>query len=101
MVIVIIHCTVQADHRDSFLAAVAALSRATRSEPGNIAYGCFEDPANPGRMTFVEEWQSRRDIDAHMARPQTQAFLAVVMPMLAEPPSARVFEVTGSEPLLA
>lgn len=100
MFIVIIYCTVQADRRGAFLAAAADLRRATRAEPGNIAYGCFEDPANPCHMTFVEEWQSRPDIDAHMARPQTQAFLAAVVPMLAAAPSARVFEVAGSEPLL-
>ena len=82
MFIVVIYCTVQAERRDAFLTEVTALRRATRGEPGNIAYGCFEDPINPGQMTFVEEWQSRRDIDEHMAKPYTQAFLAAVVPML-------------------
>ncbi len=100
MHIVIIHCAVKAEHRQSFLDRVGDLARTTRAEAGNIAYGCFEDPGAPGRMTFIEEWRTRADIDAHMAQPYTQAFLQAALPMLAEPPSMRVFEVTRSESLM-
>jgi quinol monooxygenase YgiN len=100
MFMVLIQCSVQPEHRAAFLAGAADLRRATRAEPGNIAYGCFEDPAEPGRMTFVEEWQSCADIDAHMAQPYTQAFLQAALAMLAAPPSMRAFEVGRMESLL-
>lgn len=100
MFVVIIYCRVEPDQRNAFLAGAADLRRATRQEPGNIAYGCFEDPMNRGDFTFVEEWQSRPDIDQHMAQPHTQEFLAAAMPMLSEPPSMRVFEVARVERLI-
>jgi quinol monooxygenase YgiN len=100
MHIVIIHCAVKAEHRQEFVTRVGELIRVTRGEAGNIAYGCFEDPGASGRMTFVEEWRGRGDIDAHMAQPYTQAFLQVALPMLAERPSMRVFEVARSETLM-
>lgn len=100
MFIVVIHCTVQPQHRDAFVAGAADLCRATRAEPGNIAYGCFEDPTEPGHMTFVEEWHSRADIDSHMAQPYTQTFLQAALGMLSAPPSMRAFDVAGVESLI-
>jgi quinol monooxygenase YgiN len=99
MFIVIIYCAVKPDCRADFLAAAAVVRAATRQEPGNLAYGCFEDPQTLGCMTFIEEWQSREAIQAHMAAPHTQAFLGRAMAMLADPPSMRMFEVAGIEPL--
>ncbi len=100
MFIVVIYCSVQPQYRDAFLAGAADLRRATRAEPGNIAYGCFVDPADPGNMTFVEEWRSRADIDAHMAQLYTRKFLQSALAMLAAPPSMRAFEVARTESLI-
>ena len=100
MFIVIIYCQVRPERRAEFLAGVAALRDVTRQEPGNLAYGCFEDPESPGRMTFVEEWQSQDAIAAHMAQPYTTDFLAAALEMLAEPPSMRRFEIARVESLI-
>lgn len=100
MFIVIIYCKVQPERHAEFLSGVAALCEATRKEPGNLAYGCFEDPQNPGSMTFVEEWQSQDAIAAHMAQPYTTTFLAKALEMLTEPPSMRRFEIARVEPLI-
>jgi len=100
MFIVIIYCTVRPERRAEFVSAVSDLCDASRRDSGNLAYGCYEDPHNPGRMTFVEEWQSQDAIDRHMAQPHTQSFLAIAMDMLAEHPSMRSFEIARVEPLL-
>ncbi len=100
MHIVIIRCMVKPEHRQEFLNGAGDLTHRTRTEAGNIAYGCLEEPDAPGRVTFVEEWRSRADIDAHMAQPYTRAFLQKALPMLSEPPSMRVFEVARAESLI-
>lgn len=100
MFIVIVYCKVRPERRSEFLAGAATLCEATRMEAGNLAYGCFEDPGNPGTMTFVEEWQTADAIAAHMAQPYSGAFLAAALNMLTEPPSIRQFEIARVESLI-
>ncbi|MGE5537086.1 MAG: putative quinol monooxygenase [Gemmatimonas sp.] len=99
MHLVIIYCRVKSNCRPAFLRSAASLCETSRGEPGNVAYGYFEDPTRPGRFAFVEEWASRQDIDRHLAQPHTQAFLNAALDMLFEPPSMRIIEAGKVEPL--
>jgi quinol monooxygenase YgiN len=99
MHLVIITCRVKSNHRLGFLKRAAELREATHMEPGNIAYGYYEDPVKPGRFAFIEEWRSRDDIDRHLAQGYTQSFLAAAMEMLFEPPAMRIIEAGRVEPL--
>lgn len=99
MIVVIIYCTIDAGRRDEFLTAVAELVSATRQEAGNLAYGCYSDPTNSTKMTFVEEWETREAMEAHMAQPHTKAFLQFATSILTTAPSARVFEIAKTTPL--
>lgn len=44
----------------------------TRAESGCIRYVLVEDPADPARLTFVEEWQSEAALAAHLQSPHLQ-----------------------------
>ena len=37
----------------------------TRSEKGCIRYDLFLDDSDPKKFTFIEEWESKEDLDAH------------------------------------
>jgi quinol monooxygenase YgiN len=41
----------------------------TRKEKGCISYELFQDSSNPGRFTFIEEWESREHLDVHLKSP--------------------------------
>ena len=38
---------------------------ATRAEVGCVFYDLHENPADPEDLTFIEEWRSVQDLDAH------------------------------------
>jgi quinol monooxygenase YgiN len=99
MHLVVLTCRVKSNYRLAFLKRTAELQEATRREPGNIAYGYYEDPVRPGRFAVIEEWDSRDDIDRHLAQGYTQSFLAAAMEMLFEPPSMRIIEAGRIEPM--
>lgn len=44
----------------------------TREEPGCLRYVLVEDPEDPARLTFVEEWASRAALQAHLRTPHLQ-----------------------------
>jgi quinol monooxygenase YgiN len=45
----------------------------TRKESGCISYELYEDTTNPGRFTFIEEWESQVHLDAHLKTPHLVA----------------------------
>lgn len=99
MHLVVITCRVKSNQRFAFLKRAAELRDATQREPGNIAFGYYEDPVKPGRFAFIEEWDSRNDIDRHLSQSYTQSFLSAAMEMLFEPPSMRIIEAGRVEPM--
>ena len=41
----------------------------TRKDAGCISYELYQDVTNPGKFTFIENWQSREHLEAHLKTP--------------------------------
>ena len=41
----------------------------TLKEDGCISYDLYVDVTNPGRFTFIENWESKEHLDAHLGAP--------------------------------
>jgi quinol monooxygenase YgiN len=59
----------------------------TRGEKGCINYDLHVSPDDPGLLVFHENWESKEDLDAHLASAHIDAFRMVAPDLLAEPPS--------------
>jgi len=55
----------------------------TLREEGCISYQVNRDIANPRRFVFTEEWQSKADLDRHLAAPHLR-MLSQQVPELIE-----------------
>lgn len=55
----------------------------TLLEEGCISYQVNRDIANPRRLVFTEEWQSKADLDRHLAAPHLR-MLSQQVPELIE-----------------
>jgi quinol monooxygenase YgiN len=64
---------------------LTGLIRPTRNESGCISYDLFAMPDKPGSYMFIETWQSREDLTAHLQQPHVQAFISRSDELLAEP----------------
>lgn len=60
------------------LALTRPLVAATRAEPGNLSYGFYADPDEPGRYQLYEEWESEEALAAHQDSAHLAAFFAAV-----------------------
>ncbi|WP_332685654.1 putative quinol monooxygenase [Bosea sp. (in: a-proteobacteria)] len=76
-VLVIARAHVRPADRDRFIAAARDCVAATRREQGCLGYGMHESLTEPGHFVCVESWETRADVDRHMARPHLKDFLAV------------------------
>ncbi len=94
MIIVMAAQTVKAGKKQDVLAIAQPLMAATRKEAGCISYTLFDDPGDPHRMLFVEEWTSKEALKQHLATPHIAEWRAKVKDLLAAPNAIKVYEGT-------
>ena len=56
----------------------------TRSEPGCIVYDLYQSADSKSLFMFYECWKSKRDLEEHLQKPYTKAFIGKTE-MFAEP----------------
>ena len=61
---------------DELKAICLGLIEPTRKEKGCISYELYQDATNPGRFTFIENWQSKEHLDVHLKTPHLMAAAA-------------------------
>jgi quinol monooxygenase YgiN len=61
-------------------------------EQGCERFDYFVSPENPEKFVFVEEWTSKRDLDAHFETPHFAAFMQVMQECLIGMPEVRIFD---------
>lgn len=81
------------DKRNELLAAIPALTEATRAEAGCISYTFYEDTENPNHFIFVEEWESQEALGAHTQTPHFGAFMKQSRELFAAKPQIKVYTV--------
>ncbi|RFB79196.1 putative quinol monooxygenase [Methylovirgula sp. 4M-Z18] len=97
MLFIIATLKCQVAKRDALIAAARTCIGATRQEPGCGLYDMHESVTEPGTFRFVEHWQDRAAVDAHLSSPHIKAFSAVAAECLAEAPRIELITPAGVE----
>ena len=71
--------------KDALRQALQALLLPTRQEPGNLDYALFQLRDAPDTFYMRESWRDPSALEAHIAQPHFQAFIAQMDSLLAEP----------------
>ena len=80
MIFVVSKSIVKADKVAEYKQQVVRLIEETRKEAGCISYDLCESIDNPNILTFIEKWESKEHLDAHM---KTAHFTEIV-PLLKD-----------------
>ena len=67
--------SMEPEGHDAAVALIGPLVEATLAEDGNITYGFWTDPSQPGVFRVYEEWESDEAMATHMATPHMATFL--------------------------
>ena len=59
-----------ADRAEELKSVCLGLVEPTRKEEGCISYNLYQDIDNPGKFTFIENWESKGHLDAHLKTPR-------------------------------
>jgi quinol monooxygenase YgiN len=57
------------DRAEELKSICLGLIEPTRKEKGCISYELYQDITNPGKFTFIENWQSKEHLDIHLKSP--------------------------------
>jgi quinol monooxygenase YgiN len=66
---------INAGKEDDALEAFRALVEPTHREDGCILYALHRGADDPARLTYIERWASREQLDAHLASDHVSALL--------------------------
>lgn len=81
------------DQVESLKTLLLELIEPTRQEQGCISYQLFQNAADPTDFTFIEEWQSAADLEAHLASTHIQAMGQRLSGLVAEEPDIRRYHL--------
>ena len=76
-------------------ALLRGLIEPTRREPGCVTYELLQNKAEPTDFTFVEEWNSEADLDAHLQSPHLRNARLRLPDLAAADPDIRRYTVVG------
>ena len=62
-----------ADRAEELKSVCLGLIEPTRKEKGCISYDLYQDITNPGKFTFIENWESKEHLDVHLKSPHLVA----------------------------
>ena len=71
-----VHMEAVPGREDELVAQLTALLAPSREEAGCLAYQLHRDPEHPGKLLFYEKFKDQAALDAHLATPHFQKFLA-------------------------
>lgn len=92
MLLVIAEIVLKEGADQAFLAAAEKCIEATRREAGNALYNLRRNPFKLNEFTFVEEWETKESLDAHMKTPHFDAFGASIRDLMAEELKIHIYQ---------
>lgn len=99
MILVLAQASARPEHRDELAAQLTKACVTSRNDPGCLAYSFHSDVENANAFTSIEHWETREDLDAHLATPHVAELIASLTGRVTGPPVITVYEVSSSSVL--
>ncbi|MDD5558580.1 putative quinol monooxygenase [Candidatus Methylomirabilis sp.] len=80
---------------DELRALLQGLIEPTRREPGCVTYELLQNKTDPADFTFVEEWRSEADLDAHLQSAHLRQARSRLSELAVTDPDIRRYTVVG------
>jgi quinol monooxygenase YgiN len=97
VIYVVATLTVKPEAHAEFIQAATACIKATRQEPGNIAYDLHESVTDHTKMVFVEQWENAEALVPHRAAEHMKTFGRIAVKCFAAPPKIEVITPANVE----
>jgi len=96
MLVIIARAECRPDKRPEMVAALTALSTASRQEPGCRNYQFLADIENENAFASIEEWEDQAAVDEHFTKPHVATLMAALPGLVASEPVIEVHEIAAT-----
>jgi quinol monooxygenase YgiN len=93
MLLVDAECSIVPERHDDFVREVRKIVPLVRTEAGCLRYDLFSDASVPGIFHFIEEWESKKHLDDHIAQPHMQEYFATTGAWQVSPTRLKMYEI--------
>jgi quinol monooxygenase YgiN len=93
MMVLTLRMKVRPGHREELLQVIRRMLEPTRVEQGCLGFHFYQDIEDRNAFTFLEEWESRDDLEAHIGTESFRKLLAA-MDLLSERPRIAIHTVS-------
>ena len=87
--------SVKPDKTREFIAAAREIIEKSNREEGCIFYQLYQDPYDPAKFVFVEEYRNQAAVDVHFAADYFTGFGAKIGDLFAGPAEIKIITVAG------
>lgn len=96
MILVDAECFISSEYRGDYIREVKKIVPTVRKENGCTRYelmiSIFGDSYH-----FLEEWESRKHLDEHLAQPHMKEYFKKTAPWHASPAILKIYEISSTE----
>ncbi len=78
MISALLRIPVSAENKDEIFRLLRSLVEPTRVETGCLSCRLYQELNDPPVLTWVEEWATREDLEAHLRSPKYKMILAAL-----------------------
>jgi len=96
MILVDAQCTILPERQSDFIREVRKIIPVVRREKGCNRYELLSDTSY-GLFHFLEEWESQKHLDDHIARPHMQDYFAKTGPWQSSPTKLKIYEIVSTQ----
>ena len=100
MIIVTMRIKVPSGRRKEFLDSARLILGPTEVQPGCISSRFYQDLNDPNTALYVEEWESRENLEHHI-KSDTYRIILSLMELSEEPPDIKINTISKTEGLEA
>jgi quinol monooxygenase YgiN len=93
MILVDARCTILPEREREFIDAVRKIIPLVRKEVGCLRYELVTGVYGSGVFHFIEEWDSRKYLDDHIAQPHMQEYFAKTSPWNSSPVQLKIYNI--------
>jgi len=87
---------IAAADRHAFIAAANRHVELSRTEPGCVSHGFFEDVMAPGTFVFVERWRDMAAVQEHFARDYSRETAGLIRRLAVTSTGIEIHEVAST-----
>ncbi len=87
---VVAHMETTAEKADKLVEICLGLIDPSRKDYGCIQYDLFQNEENPGKVTFIEQWESKKALDDHLNTPHLIEGLQKIGELVVKPSEVNV-----------